>query len=224
MPFTSIPKIMVASSAIANLPRRAAGRPPITRWDPFACNPFEQEAITNALAAMHVYRDELAYRGGDWATLASQMAGWGVSSLNISCDASGKPVSSNQTFKSLNVNMDTTNRRALELWLVVEIIHLCGGTDLDAWGAKNWLFNVDKSSYPYAYFPLLPSELALMCSGSTRQASPFAHLRAGKFTVWDPAGGNLWPSTRNAQGQIVNYGNSLIASGGPQGYWRYSCP
>jgi len=213
MPFTSIPKIVVASNMLANLPRRAAGRPPLTRWDPTACNPFEQEAITNALAAMHVYRANISSRGGDWTTLANLMAGWGVPSLNISCDSYGPPISSNQATKSLNVNVDTTNRRALEAWLVVEVIHLCGGTDLDAWGAKNWLFNIDKSSYPYAYYPLLPSELALMCSGSTRQSSPYAYLRAGKFTVWDPATGNLWPSERDSQGRITSHGNSLIDAG-----------
>ena len=224
MPFTSIPKLVVASNVIANLPRRAAGKRPITRWDPFACNPFEQEAITNALTAMHVYRTDIADRGGDWVTLANLMAGWSVASLDISCDGSGQPVSSNQASKSLNVNMDTSNRRALEAWLVVELIHLSGGTDLDAWGIKNWLFNIDKANYPFAYFPLLASELALMCSGSTRQAAPFAYLRAGKFTVWDPTAGNLWPSTRNAQGQIVNYGTSLIDSGPPTTYWRCTCP
>ena len=64
-------------------------------------------------------------------------------------------MSSNATNKSLNVCLDTSNRDFLAAWLVVEVVHLCGGTDLDAWAVKNWLFSVDKSSYPIP-LPLAP--------------------------------------------------------------------
>jgi hypothetical protein len=43
------------------------------------------------------------------------------------------------------VCLDTSNSSFLKNWLVVEVVHLCGGTDLDAWAVKNLLFSVDKS-------------------------------------------------------------------------------
>ena len=63
MPFTSTPRIAIASSMLANL-HVGPLEDRQFRWDPTACNPFEQEAISNALAVMHVYRDNIANRGG----------------------------------------------------------------------------------------------------------------------------------------------------------------
>jgi hypothetical protein len=225
MPFTSgLPKIVLATNKLANLPRRAAGGRPIT-WDPTACSPAAQNAITNAFFSLgNSQIPEISRHGGDWATLANLMQTQTVNSLSISCDwcRGGAPMSSNTTNKSLQICLDTGIRDYLAAWLVVEVVHLCGGTDLDAWAVKNWLFNVNKSSWPYVYYSLLASEKALMCAGGTRLPPPLPYL-AGKFTVWDNVGGKLWPATRNvATGVVVPYGPSLIDFNIP--YWQYACP
>lgn len=172
MPFTStgIQKLALAANRIANLPRRAAGRPPIT-WDPTVCSPAAQNAITNAFFSLgNSQIPEISRHGGDWATLATCMQGKTINTLSITCDdwcRGGAPMSSNMTNQSLQICLNTFDRDFLAAWLVVEVVHLCGGTDLDAWAVKNWLFSVNKASYPYAYFSFLDSEKDLMCAGGT---------------------------------------------------------
>jgi hypothetical protein len=230
MPFAPpLPKLAVAANMIANLPRRAAGRPPLrlTPWDPEACNPFEQEAISNAFFSLgNSQIPEIRGRGADWQILADLMKTKTVSSLSITCGycRGGNPMSSDANSKSLQVCLDTSRRDYLAAWLVVEVVKLCGGTDLDAWAVKNWLFSVNKSSYPYVYYQLLPSEKALMCAGGTRLPSPFPYL-AGKFTIWDNVYGNLWPLWRDPSnnGRITPWQTSLIPGGGPRTYWQWPC-
>jgi hypothetical protein len=228
MPFvsTGIPKLALAANRIANLPRRVTGRPPIN-WDPTACSPAAQNAITDAFFSLgNSQIPEIERRGGDWLKLATLMKTKTVGSVSITCDwcRGGAPMSSNQNAQSLQICLDTGVRDYLAAWLVVEVVHLCGGTDLDAWAVKNWLFNVNKSSYPYAYFSLLGSEKDLMCAGGT--PVPPWNYRAGQFTVWDNVGGNLWPSDRahaTANVPVPYYGTSLIDGGPPRGLWQWHC-
>jgi hypothetical protein len=198
----------------------------LEQWDPFSCNAFEREAIEKAFFSLHNSDiDEIRRHGGDWATLAALMDKQTLASLSIGCECrGGPPVTSNASTKSLNVCLDPTDVWSHSIWLTVEVIHLCGGTDLDAWAIKNWLFSVDKSNYPYAFHSFPASERTLMCVGGTRLSSPYTGFRAGKFTVWDPMGGQLWPSTKDAQGHIAPYGVQLIDGGGPRALWQYPCP
>jgi hypothetical protein len=223
MPFASaLPKLLLAADKLANLPRRPPGKKSLPRWDPTACNPFEQEAIGRAFSTLALTAiREVEIRGGDWTTLANAMKTKTASSLTITCDWDARPISSNASLKTINFgSVDTSNRLLLEMWLTVEVVKLCGGTDLDAWAVKNWLYNVDKS--PRYYYPLLSSEKDLMCAGGTRLPSPLNYLLAGRFTIWDPAAGKLWPSTKDTSGRRVPYGQSLIDMGIP--YWRHPCP
>jgi hypothetical protein len=149
-----------------------------------------------------------------------------INPISITCGwcRGGQPMSSNADSQSLQVCLDTSRRDFLAVWLVVEVVHLCGGTDLDAWAVKNWLFSVFKASYPYRYSSLLASEKALMCAGGT--PVPGFNYRAGRFTVWDNAYGNLWPSNRalaNATNPVPYYGQSLIDAGQPRSEWQWHC-
>lgn len=224
MGFTSaLPSFFLASNKIAKiakLPKRAPGRRQLDPWDPTRCNPFEQSDISNAFFSLgNSQIPEIERHGGDWQKLATLMKAQTVNSLSITCECrGGPPMSSNATNKSLNVCLDTSNRDFLAAWLVVEVVHLCGGTDLDAWAVKNWLFSVDKSSYPYRYRSLLTSEKELMCKGGTRSISNYL---AGKFTIWDNVGGNLWPSTKDAQGNVTYLMPSLIDIGVTA--WQHAC-
>ena len=234
MPFvsTGIPKLVIAANKVANLPRRAAGHRELPLWDPEVCSPADQNLISQAFDALtkknqvtqKSHLDTIRDRGGDWIPLANLMATKTVSSLAITCDycrPTGSAMSSNQSNQSLQV-CDTRNWLYLVQQLAVEVVHLCGGTDLDAYAIKNFLFNIEKSMYPWAYYPLPASEKALMCAGG-RPLPNFFGWRAGQFTVWDNVAGNLWPSQHTSAG-IAPSGPSLIDGGAPRGFWQYNCP
>lgn len=229
MPFiSSVSKFVLTVNKIANLPHVGRGhRHVLPPWEPDMCNGFQQEDISNAFFSLaNSQIPEIEKRGGDWEKLANLMKKQTVDSVYITCGTcSGqKPMSSNAAFKTLQVCLDTSSKNYLAAWLVVEVVHLCGGTDLDAWAVKNWLFNVDKSSWPYAYYSILPAEKQLMCAGGT-QVPPWSY-RVGKFTVWDNVGGNLWPSDRanaSANVPVPYYGTSLIDGQSPRTLWSSSC-
>lgn len=237
MPFVSslnsIPKLVVSSVAnrIANLPHRSPGARPLPPWDPTVCNAFEQQHIDDAFFSLaNSQIPEVEKQGGDWKNLANLMKTKTVASLSITCAwcRGSQPMSSNAADQSLQICLDTAQTNYLAAWLVVEVVHLCGGTDLDAWAVENWLFNVSKSSYPYAYFPVPSSELELMCTGSTPVAvSGYPYpLRAGKFTVWDSHAGQVWPSDRALSvpaDPVPRYGNGLIDAGAPRTDWQWPC-
>ena len=223
MPFnTQIPRLVSAVNNLANLPRRAVGSPQILRPTDI-CTAAEQTNITNALATIHtVYTDDIRAQGGDWVALANQLVAQNVSSLNISCDfcTGGAATSSNATSHSLQVCTDTSDYTGLRMWLLIELVRLCGGTELDAWAIKNLTFNISKTGIQWAYFGVPESEKALMYTGGTRQPSPWPYL-AGKFTIWDNAMGRLWPSSHSGT-NIVPYGQSIIPFNIT--YWRYAPP
>ena len=233
MPFvsTGIPKLVVAANKVANLPRRAAGHRALPLWDPEVCSPADQNLISQAFDALKKinpysgksHLDWIRDQGGDWAPLANLMATKTVSSVAITCDycrPSGAAMSSNQSNQSLQV-CDTRNWLYLVQLLVVEVVHLCGGTDLDAYAIKNFLFNISKDSGPWAFFPVSSYDKALMCAGS-RPLPAFFNWRAGQFTVWDNVGGNLWPSQHTSAG-VAPSGPFLIPGGGPRAFWQYMC-
>ncbi|HEY3193036.1 MAG TPA: hypothetical protein VGJ61_09645, partial [Solirubrobacterales bacterium] len=152
---------------VTNFPRPGrATKHVLPPWEPDMCNGFQQEAISKAFFSLaNSQIPEIEKHGGDWKKLADLMKKKTVDSVSITCGTcSGqKPMSSNADRQSLQVCLDTANTDWLAWWLVVEVVHLCGGTDLDAWAIKNWLFSVNKSGPQYAYSHILSSELDLMC-------------------------------------------------------------
>jgi hypothetical protein len=236
MPFTSalppvIDAVMTVGKKIAKLPpHHASGKRVLENWDPTRCQEVEKDAIRVAFSTLAItYIPEIEARGYDWKKLADLMKTKTVDSLNITCEGRvGYPnISSNanaQPKQTLNVNLDTRSTTLLDAWLLVEVIHLCGGTDLDAWAIKNWFFSIDRSSTGTYYYPLLDSEKTLMCAGSV--AVPPYNWRAGKFTVWNNVQGQLYPSNRAAAtaNNPVPAGGDLIPMGDPQsGFWQWHC-
>ena len=233
MPFvTAIPTLALAANRVTNLvrPPGASGRPP-TRpprlGDLEVCTQTQQAAITHAFNEIHVWHVPVVRNaGGDWVTLADMMLLRSVASVTISCNlCSGSPyISSDVAKQSLQVcagfGNTTSDRQWLQSLIVIELVRLCGGTNLDAYAVKNFIFNVNRTSSPYSYFSVAASEKALMCLGGTKLPSPWGYL-AGKFTVWDNVGGRLWPSTRSG-GVVQPYGQSLIPFN--VGYlWQHAC-
>jgi hypothetical protein len=170
-----------------------------------------------------VHIDTIRNRGGEWVQLANNMQSRSVANVTISCNVcygSANPyASSDFANQSLQVCDGFTNRLWLEELVLTQLVTLAGGNDLDAYAVKNFLFRIDKSSFPWAYYPILSSEKALMCAAGVRQPSPWAYL-AGQFTVWDNVGGRLWPADRST-GSVLPHGSSLIAGGIP--YWQHPC-
>src|SRR5207253_11086628 len=112
---------------------------------------------------------------------------------------------------------------------IVGVIHLCHGTDLDAWAIYNWLFSVTWGNWPYYYFPIVNQNL--MCAGSTKvhQGPPgsvgySSYYRAGNFTIWDNVTGQLWPreiDSATSSFPDPPYGGTLV--GGGSALWQFNC-
>jgi hypothetical protein len=231
MGFTSaLPPVLIAANKVAEkvaeFPHGASTKKrQLEPWDPTRCNYFEQEDISNAFRVLGtVYAEDIEDRGGDWVTLGNLLKTQTLNTVDITCECNGgPPMSSNLQRKSLNICLDTSNTRVLEIWLLVEGILLSGGTTLDAWAIKNYLFNIDKSDpVGWIYRALPAAEKDLMCAGGT--PLPTAGSLAGKFTIWNVATGDLWPSTKNAQGQRTTYGTSLLWNAGlAHQLWEWPC-
>jgi hypothetical protein len=226
MGFTSaLPPYFLAANKVVSKLNRGPFKRPLPPWDPTLCSATEQDAIKLAFSTLAItYIPAIEAIGYDWKKLADLMKTQTVNSLSITCEGlQGNPnISSNARDKTLNVNLDTSRTTMLDAWLLVAVIHLCGGTDLDAWAIKNWLFSVSRTSSGTTYYPLLASEKMLMCAGST--PVPPDNWRAGQFTVWANMTGELWPSNRAAANKY-----SPVPAGGfpviPPGttYWQSAC-
>jgi hypothetical protein len=224
-----IDAVMTVGKKIAKLPQHhASDKQVLEGWDPTRCLEVEKDDIRVAFSTLKLtYIPEIEAVGYDWKKLADLMKTKTVDSLNITCDRrQGNPnISWIASNKALNVNLDTKSTSLLDAWLLVEVIHLCGGTDLDAWGIKNWFFSISRTSSGAVYYPLLPAELALMCAGST-PVRPY-DWRAGQFTVWNNAQGLLYASNRagaTANSPVPAGGAPVFPMGYPQtGYWQSTC-
>jgi hypothetical protein len=230
MPFVQpLPTIVLPGVNPAPPLQRRAGAPPLPvrpprLWDLEVCTQQQQDAISLAIdtiRAIHV--DTIRNRGGEWVTLANNMGARSVANITISCNVCQGPgnpfASSSFSSQSLQICAGFTSRLWLEELIVTQLVKLSGGNDLDAYSVKNFLFRIDKASFPWAYYPILASEKALMCAAGVRQNPPWAFL-AGQYTLWDNVGGKLWPINRST-GAILPHGSSLIAAGIP--YWQHPC-
>lgn len=232
MPFVPpLPKLVIAAGKVSSALRRGPGSsaklPSRPLGDLYACSESQQEEILQALATIKLtMTDELRRHNGEWVTLGNEIdKRTSISNLLVSCGdcwGTGAPYSSSTVNnQSLAVCGGFGDRFWLGEIIIRELIRLSGGTELDVWAVHNWLFRVNKSTYPYRYFPLDPGTAALMCHGGTKLTTvPYL---AGKFTVWDNVGGQLFPLTRNSQGQLAPYGTSLIDAGAPRVLWEYPC-
>ena len=232
MGFTSaLPSYFIAANNIAQkvakLPHRDPNKRPLPPWDPTLCSKAEQDAIKLAFSTLNLtYIPKIEAIGYDWKKLADLMKTQTVASLSITCEGlGGNPqITSSARDKTLNVSLDTSRTSMLDAWLLVAIIHLCGGTDLDAWAIKNFLFSIEPTSGGTVYYPLLASEKDLMCAGSTPVKPPW---RAGQFTVWDNVDGILYASYRaaaTATNPVPAGGNPVFPYGNPQsGLWQWHC-
>ena len=236
MPFvTAIPKLVLAANAVATTLTRPSGarpiHPPRQLGDLEVCLQPQQDDITRAFNEINIwYVPVIRNQGGDWATLANMMQTRSIASVTISCNvcyggATNPYTSSDFANQSLQVcngfGTGTNERRWLQELILTELVRLCGGTDLDAYAVKNFLFSISRTSSPYVYYSLSSSEKDRMCLGGARQPSPWPYL-AGKFTIWDNAQGQLWPSTHSGT-LIQPYGSSLIPFGNPRIYWQHPC-
>lgn len=235
MGFTSaLPPVFISANKIADkiakLPHRNPNKRPLPPWDPTECSVAERDDIRVAFSALKVtYIPAIEAIGYDWKKLADLMKTQTIDPLNITCDTrEGYPnITSNVRYKSLNFNLNTSNTSLLDAWLLVAIIRLCGGTDLDAWAIKNFFFSIIRGSGGTTYNQVLPSELALMCAGS-KPVPVTPPYRAGQFTCWDNVNGVLYASNRaaaNAYNPVPAGGNPVFPHGNPQsGYWQWHCP
>jgi hypothetical protein len=187
------------------------------------CNLAERNAITAAFTFMQTTsRPLVAALGGECATLASRIAGKTVASVEIDCRGPGcngsfgrAPLGGNSINlcapalpPSVQANADVT--------VFHEIIHSCGGVELDSWSLEN-RFYVGRGTFTPA---------GSVISGFCGETSAIGGgLRAGTFVVWDPATGRV--SVKVLSGGSWNTGPTVSAGAqilAPSAAFTRTCP
>ena len=113
--------------------------------DVFNCSLNERNAITAGFNFMQgTIRAQVAALGGECGTLATRLAGKTVASVDIDCRGGS---CASTTFGTAPRNGDSINLCALglppntqadtDVTVFHEIVHSCGGGELDAWALEN---------------------------------------------------------------------------------------
>lgn len=230
MPFKREPSgIAIIRSILENIPRRVTGRPPISRpHDPEVCGPLYEGYITAAFNNVNTRINDIKLMGGECSKLGTCLDGKSVSSVYITCAncIGGRPSSSDASDASIQLCLSaygtTLNQATVNGLVLRELIRMCGGMELDAWGLYAY-FSYVVPGNPPVYYPVPSAEKDHMCSGSTPGTANLAGFRAGKFLVWYPPNGKLWPKTLNPPPWSVLASNPLTGVLGHQ-HWQHPCP
>jgi hypothetical protein len=199
MPFKTVPDtIAQIEYVVSNLPRRLTGRPPLTKGphDPEICGSFYEGYISTAFNYVADHNTDILILGGECQKLATCLAGKTVSSLYITCaNCTGGKTSSSSAGSiqlclsafGLALTQNTVNGLVFR-----ELIRMCGGMELDAWGLDSYFSYVDPGPPPHFLGPVPAVVKGFMCAGSTPGTGNWAGYRLGNFVVWQPITGLLW--------------------------------
>jgi hypothetical protein len=238
-------RLVVADTAVANLPRRLAGRPLI---DPRTADPeiCQQPSRGMILSAFHSAFDnalKISLLGGACATLGqcldqksrtTNVPGRGEEPNDVyvicaHCIPGGRETGSSSSVSASSMQLclsayGTGLSQSLVNGVVLrELIRLCGGTELDAWA----LYYYCESTVDLAgnrWFPTLPAMVKdWMCIGSAPLSGPggtLSWIRVGTFVVWYTNFGQLYP--RGIGAAVSAIGSSLTGSSNSN--WARVCP
>ncbi|MDH3259476.1 MAG: hypothetical protein OEM81_04535 [Acidimicrobiia bacterium] len=177
------------------------------------CNLNDRNAITSAFNFMqNTIRAQVAALGGECATLANRLAGKTIASVNVDClggscragifgtaPRDGDSINMCALALPPNVQADT------DVTVFHEIVHSCGGGELDSWALENRFYVGRGTINPGG------ATVNAFC-GETSAIG--GGLRAGEFVVWNPSTGQVsvkvlsggsWSSgpTANAGAQVL---------------------
>lgn len=186
------------------------------------CNLTERNAIQAAFDFMqNTSRAQVAALGGECATLASRMAGKTVPSVEVDCpgpsctDFGSAPINGN-SINMCPLSLPPNPQADADVTVFHEIIHSCGGTQLDAWALEN-RFYVGRGTFTPG-----SGTVAGFC---TENSAVGGGLLAGTFVVWDPSTGRV--SAKVLSGGTWNSGPSVSAGTqvlAPSAAYTRTCP
>src|SRR5918996_1876812 len=227
MPFKTSPStISVVSNFVSNLPRRFS-RQPLTRpVDPEICSATFQTYIRNAFGYVALRVTDINALGGECVKLATCLAGKTVSSVYITCaNCGGRPSSSDASEGSIQLCLSAFGWAALDQSTVNglvlrELIRMCGGTELDAWGLDAY-FDYVRPGSPPIYFSVPSYVLSMMCAGGTPGTGSLSTYRVGTFLVWSPFTGVLYAKKLTATPPGWQTTGASLTGNFGNAYWRY---
>ena len=190
------------------------------------CDPTQQAAITTALNTVLGMINTVRAKGGELGTLADKLAAKNFNNINFDCNSSGcnELEGMKNAFSVFNGNTTTFCANALpphvqgvtNSTLFHELVHQCGGGELDAWSLEETFFTgqgYSRGNPPAAHY----------CDqiGTAFPAQSDAMgFRVGPFVMWNPSTGEVfakvissgaWPSS-----STTSPGTRLI---GPDNWW-----
>ena len=225
-------RIARVTNTLENLPRRLLGRPLNPPNDPEICGFTWEGYIRNAFTKTDSFVTDIKLLGGECLKLGTCLDGKSVDSVYITCAncTTGTLGTSSSaafsTYDSMQLCLSMfgggLSQSTVDELVFLELIHLCGGTDLDAFALDYYFFHsgTDAGGSRY-FFPLPSAVLSRMCAGGT---SALGVYKVGKFVVWVPSTGQLYAKQLSPTANLgwVLSGSSLTGISHP--YWQYMCP
>jgi hypothetical protein len=196
MPYKREPStVAILSNFLDNLPRRLGGNPISRPHDPEICGSIYEGYIDAAFNYVASLNTDILILGGECSKLATCLAGKTTSSLYITCaNCTGAKNSSSSAGKiqlclsayGLTLSQSTANGLVFR-----ELIRMCGGMELDAWGLDSYFTYVNPGP-PASFLPVPPVVKDAMCAGSMPGTGVFTGFRFGTFLAWYPPTGQLY--------------------------------
>jgi hypothetical protein len=171
------------------------------------CNLNDRNAITAAFNFMQATsRPAVAALGGELSTLAGCLAGKTVAAVEIDCrggscgTAFGTAPRGGNSINMCPPALPPSVQANTDVTVFHELIHSCGGGELDSWSLEN-RFYVGRGTFTpgKAVVNGFPGETTAIGGG----------LRAGTFVVWNPSNGQV--SVKVLSGGSWNTGPTVSA-------------
>jgi hypothetical protein len=221
----------LVTNFFTNLPRRVTGKPLIHSSDPEICDAASQNMITAAFnyAASHIVDIDLM--GGECSKLATCLAGKTVSSsLEITCayctggkEHSASSSASNNTIQLCLSNFGATLSQDIVNGLVFrELIRMCGGMELDAYGLDSYFSCVKHPAGGTLCLTVPQGVLQIMYGDSIPGVAGQSIYRAGKFLVWVPSLGTLYDKVLSSSAPSGWRADGNTLTGSCYASWQYT--
>jgi hypothetical protein len=188
------------------------------------CNTDDRGAITAAFDFMQASsRPAVAGMGGELSTLANCLAGKTVDTVQIDCrggscaeNVLGTAPLNGNSINLCDAALPPTVQADTDVTVFHEVIHSCGGMEVDSWALENRFYVGRGTSLPF------PSTVAGFCGETTPIGGG---LRAGTFVVWNPSNGQVFVKVLSGgswnTGPTVTAGAEILA---PSSTYTTACP
>lgn len=188
------------------------------------CGDRERMAIEEALRVVldPVLLADIHGRGGELTRLAELLGAKNLDNINLDCNGS-ECTDSKNAYSEFGGNTTTfcsgglpprTSQQATNSTMFHELVHQCGGAELDAWSLEQTFFSGRG-------FNRGPGRSYCVSPGTGWPRADTMGLRFGTFVVWNPATGEVFAKTLSGGGWPSSPtpapGNRLL---GPDPWWQ----